>query len=92
MADSAKDDIPVRELGKTGLKVSVIGFGGGHSVSENIDESTTVRLIHEAIDAGVTFMDNAWEYGDGEAERRMGIALEGHRDKVVLICTDTMSC
>ncbi len=77
--------IPVRPLGKTGLKVSIIGFGGGHSVNPNIDEKTTVRLIHEAIDAGVTFMDNAWEYADGEAERRMGIAIEDRRDKVVLM-------
>jgi uncharacterized protein len=78
-------DIPVRELGKTGLKVSIVGFGGGHSATPQIDEATTVRLIQEGIDAGVTFMDNAWEYSDGEAERRMGIALEGRRDKVVLM-------
>ena len=77
--------IPVRELGRTGLEVSIIGFGGGHSVNPNIDERTTVRLIQEGIDAGITFMDNAWEYADGEAERRMGIALEGRRDQVVLM-------
>lgn len=83
--ESDPGSIPVRELGKTGLKVSIIGFGGGHSVNPNIDEKTTVRLIHEAIDAGVTFMDNAWEYSDGEAERRMGIAIEDRRDKVVVM-------
>ena len=77
--------IPVRELGRTGLTVSIIGFGGGHCVRPDIDENTTVRLIQEAIDAGVTFMDNAWEYAGGESERRMGIALEGRRDKVVLM-------
>ena len=77
--------IPVRELGRTGLAVSIIGFGGGHCVRPDIDEKTTVRLIQEAIDAGVTFMDNAWEYAGGESERRMGIALEGRRDKVVLM-------
>ena len=44
-----------------------------------------MRLIQEAIDAGVTFMDNAWEYAGGESERRMGVALEGRRDKVVLM-------
>ena len=77
--------IPVRELGRTGLTVSIVGFGGGHCVRPDIDEKTTVRLIQEAIDAGVTFMDNAWEYAGGESERRMGIALEGRRDKVVLM-------
>lgn len=77
--------IPVRELGRTGLTVSIVGFGGGHCVRPDIDERRTVRLIQEAIDAGVTFMDNAWEYAGGESERRMGIALEGRRDKVVLM-------
>jgi predicted aldo/keto reductase-like oxidoreductase len=77
--------LPVRELGKTGLEVSIIGFGGGHSVRSDIDVQATVRLIHEAIDSGVTFMDNAWEYHQGEAERRMGQALEGHRDRVTLM-------
>jgi predicted aldo/keto reductase-like oxidoreductase len=79
------DGMPVRELGKTGLEVSIIGFGGGHSVRPDIDTQTTVRLIREAIDGGVTFMDNAWEYHQGEAERRMGQALEGRRDKVTLM-------
>ncbi len=77
--------IPVRELGRTGLTVSIVGFGGGHCVRPDIDEKTTVRLIQQAIDAGVTFMDNAWEYAGGESERRMGVALEGRRDKVVLM-------
>jgi predicted aldo/keto reductase-like oxidoreductase len=79
------DSLPMRELGKTGLEVSIIGFGGGHSVRSDIDVQTTVRLIHEAIYSGVTFMDNAWEYHQGEAERRMGQALEGHRDQVTLM-------
>lgn len=77
--------MPVRELGRTGLSVSIVGFGGGHCVRPDINEKKTVRLIQEAIDAGVTFMDNAWEYAGGESERRMGIALEGRRDKVVLM-------
>ena len=77
--------LPVRELGKTGVKISIIGFGGGHSVRPNIDEQMTVRLVQSAVDEGVTFMDNAWEYHQGEAERRMGIALKGRRDKVTLM-------
>ena len=77
--------LPVRELGKTGLKVSIIGFGGGHFVNPKIDEQTSIRLVHAAIDAGVDFMDNAWEYNDGESERRMGLALKGRRDRVTLM-------
>ena len=77
--------LPVRELGKTGLKVSIIGFGGGHCVRPYIDERTTVRLVQTAIDAGVTFMDNAWEYHQGESERRMGLALKSRRDQVTLM-------
>ncbi|MCB0084312.1 MAG: aldo/keto reductase, partial [Caldilineaceae bacterium] len=61
--------IPVRALGKTGLKVSIIGFGGGHFVRPTIDEQTSVSLVHAAIEAGVTFIDTAWEYHDGESER-----------------------
>ena len=76
--------IPMRMLGRTGLKVSIIGLGGGHHARPD-DERTSFRLVHEAVDRGVTFMDNAWEYWNGEAERRMGIALEGRRDKVTLM-------
>lgn len=77
--------LPVRELGKTGLKVSIIGFGGGHFVRPHLDEQGSVGLVHAAIDAGVDFMDTAWEYHNGESERRMGIALKGRRDKVTLM-------
>jgi uncharacterized protein len=77
--------LPVRELGKTGLKISIIGFGGGHFVRPSLDEQMSIRLVHAAIDAGVTFMDNAWEYNDGESERRMGLALKGRRDQVTLM-------
>ena len=77
--------IPVRALGTTGTKVSIVGFGGGHYCRKHIDESTSVRLIQTAVEQGMTFMDNAWEYHQGESERRMGIALEGRRDKVTLM-------
>ncbi|MCH2211067.1 MAG: aldo/keto reductase [Fuerstiella sp.] len=77
--------IPVRELGSTGLKVSVIGFGGGHFCRTHIDEATSVRLVRTAIDRGVTFIDTAWEYHGGESERRIGKALQGYRDNVVLM-------
>lgn len=78
--------VPVRPLGKTGLMVSVLGFGGGHFCREHISEAESIRLVQEAVDRGVTFMDNAWEYHGGESERRMGLALEGgRRDRVVLM-------
>jgi len=77
--------IPVRELGRTGLTVSIVGFGGGHCVRPDIDEKKTVRLIQEAVDAGVTFMDNAWEYNDGRSETLMGEAIEQRRDEVFLM-------
>jgi predicted aldo/keto reductase-like oxidoreductase len=77
--------IPMRRLGKTELEVSVIGVGGGHLVRPYIDEQMSVKIIQTAIDAGVTFMDNAWEYHQGESERRMGLALKGRRDQVTLM-------
>ena len=77
--------IPIRELGKTGLKVSIVGLGGGHFCRKHIDEVASVRLVQTAIDEGIPFMDTAWDYHEGESERRMGIALKGRRDKVVLM-------
>ena len=77
--------LPVRKLGKTGLKVSIVGFGGGHYIHPDIDEQMSVRLLQNAIDGGMTFMDTAWEYGQGESERRMGLALKGRRDQVTLM-------
>ena len=77
--------IPLRPLGKTGVKVSIIGFGGGHFVRPTLDEQASVKLVHAAIDAGVTFMDTAWEYHNGESERRMGVALHDRREKVTLM-------
>ncbi|MBA2595043.1 MAG: aldo/keto reductase [Chloroflexia bacterium] len=77
--------IATRLLGTTGEHVSMIGLGGFHiSVPE---EDEAFRIIHTAIDSGVTFMDNAWEYADNESERRMGVALaqDGYRDKVFLM-------
>ncbi len=77
--------LPVRELGKTGLKVSIVGFGGGNYIRPYIDEALSIRLVRTAIDGGMTFMDTAWEYHQGESERRMGLALEGRRDRVILM-------
>src|SRR5436189_2266688 len=83
------EDIPRKPLGRTGERVSVLGLGGYHlgTVGSATEAS---RLVHEAVDAGVTFLDNAWEYNGGRSEEWMGQALQGRRDKVFLmtkVCT-----
>lgn len=77
-------DIPQRAFGKTGVNVSAIGLGG-YSIGTLKTEEESARLIHAAIDAGITFMDNAWEYHNGKSEEWMGKALHGRRDKVFLM-------
>lgn len=77
-------DIPRRALGKTGVQVSALCFGGAHW-GRLKDESEAFRIIHEAIDAGVNFLDNAWEYHGGRSEELMGKALQGKRQQVVLM-------
>src|SRR5918992_2470672 len=82
--------VATRPLGHTGADVSIIGLGGYHLGAVDT-QAAAVRIIHEAIDAGVTLMDNAWEYHDGESEKRMGKALaKGKRERVFLmtkVCT-----
>ena len=77
--------IPVRPLGKTGLEASIIGLGGAHLAQPQIEQSESLRIIQTAIDEGITFLDNAWDYYEGEAERRMGLGIQGRRDQVVLM-------
>jgi hypothetical protein len=74
-----------RILGKTGEKVSAIGLGGYH-IGHPPDAADAIRIVRSAIDRGITFMDNCWDYHDGESERRMGIALrDGFRQKIFLM-------
>jgi aryl-alcohol dehydrogenase-like predicted oxidoreductase len=74
-----------RTLGRTGEKVSAIGLGGYH-VGHPPDPADAIRIVRSAIDRGITFMDNSWDYHGGESERRMGIALrDGFRQKVFLM-------
>jgi len=82
-------DIPTRPFGRTGERVSVLGLGGWHVGVPKTDRAA-VRLIHAAIDAGITFLDNAWDYNDGLSETRMGQAIVDRRDRVFLmtkVCT-----
>jgi aryl-alcohol dehydrogenase-like predicted oxidoreductase len=75
-----------RPLGRTGETVSAIGVGGFHLGLETVDEALAVRIVRAAIDRGVTFMDNCWDYNDGLSEIRMGKALrDGYRDGVFLM-------
>ena len=75
-----------RTLGRTGERVSAIGLGGYHIGKPSIQEQDAIRLIHGAIDQGITFLDNCWDYNDGQSETRMGTALAGgYRNKVFLM-------
>ncbi|MBB6144028.1 aryl-alcohol dehydrogenase-like predicted oxidoreductase [Silvibacterium bohemicum] len=78
-------EMQYRELGRTGERVSAIGLGGYH-VGKQADPAESIRLIRSAIDRGITFMDNCWDYNDGISEVRMGQALrDGYRSKVFLM-------
>ena len=75
-----------RVLGSTGEMVSAIGVGGWHLGSEKVDEQLSVRILRTAIDRGINFLDNCWDYNEGVSEIRMGKALrDGYRDKVFLM-------
>lgn len=82
-------EIPQRPLGRTGLAVSALGIGGYHLGSVDSDAEAT-QIVNEALDAGVNFFDNAWEYHGGLSEERLGRALKGKRDRAVVmtkVCT-----
>ncbi len=79
-----RGDMFYRQLGSTGEEVSLIGLGGFHIGKQKV-EADSLRIIQAAIDGGITFMDNCWDYNDGTSEVRMGKALKGRRDKVFLM-------
>src|SRR5678815_2518442 len=79
-------EMPMRALGHSGVQVSLIGLGGWHLGFKSIDEELSIRIIRTAIDNGINFMDNCWDYNDGASEIRMGKALrDGYRSKVFLM-------
>lgn len=85
-ATHSNSEMLYRELGSTGEQVSAIGLGGWHLSLKHVDEELAIRLVRTAIDRGITFMDNCWDYNDGVSEIRMGKALrDGYRDKVFLM-------
>jgi predicted aldo/keto reductase-like oxidoreductase len=87
--DQGMGAIPQRPLGRTGVQVSALGLGG-HHLGEFKTVEEAIRLVHEAVDAGITFYDNCWEYWNGRAEDWLGRGLKGRRDKIFLmtkVCT-----
>ena len=79
--------IPYRTLGHTGEKVSCIGMGGYHLGKPGISEKEAIKLIHSGIDGGINFLDNSWDYNNGDSEKRMGKALKesGYRQRAFLM-------
>ncbi len=80
--------VPTRPFGDSGEHVSLLGLGGAHIGKPSEEEG--IRIVHEAIDAGVTFLDNAWEYNERESERRMGkaLAMADYRSRAFLMTKD----
>jgi aryl-alcohol dehydrogenase-like predicted oxidoreductase len=84
-AAAAAGEIPHRMLGRAGEKVSLVGLGGYH-IGLQKDEQESIRIVRTAIDKGINFLDNCWDYNDGQSEIRMGKALrDGYRKKVFLM-------
>ena len=81
-----KNNIPYRTLGRTGEKVSLVGIGGYHLGKPDIETQESIRIIRRALDEGINFLDNCWDYNGGESEIRMGKALrDGYRKKAFLM-------
>jgi aryl-alcohol dehydrogenase-like predicted oxidoreductase len=84
-AADTKAGIPYRTLGRTGEKVSMVGIGGYH-IGKQSDEQESIRIIRTALDGGINFLDNCWDYNGGESEVRMGKALQdGYRQRAFLM-------
>jgi aryl-alcohol dehydrogenase-like predicted oxidoreductase len=83
------DQIPQRQLGQTGVQVSALGVGGYHLGSTK-DQQEANELVARALDAGINFFDNCWDYHDGLSEERLGVALKGKREQALVmtkVCT-----
>jgi len=84
-AGEQTNTVPTRKLGRTGEKVSIVGLGGYH-IGKQQDEQESIRIIRTALDNGINFLDNCWDYNDGQSEVRMGKALrDGYRQKAFLM-------
>ena len=86
MAKPDRPEMPTRVLGRTGENVSAIGLGGWHLALPHVSEALSLRIVRTAVDRGITFLDNSWDYNDGQSELRMGKALrDGYRERVFLM-------
>lgn len=84
-AAGAENGIPYRKLGRTGERVSLVGLGGYH-IGMQSDDQESVKIIRTALDSGINFLDNCWDYNEGKSEIRMGKALrDGYRQKAFLM-------
>jgi len=84
-AAQTKSEVPRRTLGRTGEKVSMVGLGGYHIGSQS-DEQESIRIIRTALDSGINFLDNCWDYNGGQSEVRMGKALrDGYRQRAFVM-------
>lgn len=82
----SKSEMPYRLLDRTAVEVSLIGLGGWHLGFKYIDEQLSIRIIRTALDNGINFMDNCWDYNEGRSEIRMGKALgDGYRERAFLM-------
>jgi uncharacterized protein len=89
VSNTSGNAIPMRQFGRHEVKISALGFGG-HHLGDAPDERTATSLVRQAVDGGVTFFDNCWEYHRGKTEDWMGAGLKGVRDRVFLmtkVCT-----
>ena len=85
MTPASGGPLPTRPFGRHPDRVSIIGLGGGHLSRPTVTDQEAERIIRTALDNGVTFFDNSWDYGDGVSERRYGQALAGHREDIFLM-------
>ena len=84
--ETREGDMVYRTLGRTGEKVSLIGLGGYHLGKPSLSDADSTKIVRTAVDKGITFMDNCWDYNGGNSEIRLGKALrDGYRAKVFLM-------
>src|SRR4051794_2765737 len=86
IAADTSSGFPRRPLGTTGENVSIVGLGGFHLGMPRVQEAEAIRLVRSALDQGVNFLDNSWDYNDGQSEIRVGKALkDGYRQKAFVM-------
>ncbi len=87
MTTATTTDIPKRRLGRTNVQVSIVGMGGFHLGKPDLPDGDAIKLIHSGLDRGITFLDNSWDYNNGNSELRVGRALQlpGYREKAFLM-------